>query len=104
MNSNKKLLIIYLYPYIFRKFHWEQNELKYYKQFADIEIHELYKIEHPHISSFAKVSFAEDKYIKTFSSFREWKLNFLNIISHLLSIFTLYHLYNSFFHYIFKLL
>lgn len=81
MNSKKKLIIIYLYPYIFRKFHWEQNEFKYYKQFADIEIHELYKIEHPHISSFVKSSFVEDKYIKTFSCFREWKLYFLNIIA-----------------------
>ena len=81
MNNEKKILIIYLYPFIFRKFHWIQNELKYYKQFADIEIHELYKIEYPHISHFNKLSFPEDKYIKNFSCFREWKLNFINIIT-----------------------
>lgn len=81
MNSKKKLLIIYLYPYIFRKFHWEQNELKYYKEFADVEIHELYKIEHPSISCFNKLSFSENKYIKTFTCFREWKLYFFNIIA-----------------------
>ena len=56
MNIKKKLLIIYLYPYIFRKFHWEVNEFKYYKEFADIEIHELYKVEYPHLSNFILTS------------------------------------------------
>jgi hypothetical protein len=83
MNIKKKLLIIYLYPYIFRKFHWEVNEFKYYKEFADIEIHELYKVEYPHLSNFKRLSFAEDRHIKTFTSLREWKSYFIDTILYL---------------------
>ncbi len=81
MNNNKKIIIVYLYPLIFRKFHWAQNEFNYYKEFSDIEVHELYKIEYPHITKIEKLNFREIKYIKNFSSFKEWKLYFINLIS-----------------------
>ena len=81
MKNNKKIIIVYLYSYIFRKFHWIQNECKYYKKFSNLEIHELYKIEHPHISHFKKLNFIENKYIKTFNNYREWKLHFINLIN-----------------------
>jgi len=79
----KNTYIIYLYPFFFRKYHWNRYEFDYLRKYSYIEVHELYKFQYPHIQKFKRNSYKEDKYIKNFSSYSEWKKYFLILIQEL---------------------
>lgn len=80
---NRNTYIIYLYPFFFRKYHWDRYEFNYLKKYFYVEIHELYKFQYPHIQKFKKKSYKEDKYVKNFASYNEWKKYFLNLVQEL---------------------
>ena len=75
--------IIYLYPFFFRKYHWDRFEFNYLKKYFDLEVHELYKFQYPHIQKFKRNSYKEDKCVKNFISYNEWKKYFLNLVQEL---------------------
>ena len=75
--------IIYLYPFFFRKYHWDRYEFNYLKKYFYVEVHELYKFQYTHIQKFKRNSYKEDKYVKNFTSYNEWKKYFLKLVQEL---------------------
>ena len=84
---NRNTYIIYLYPFFFRKYHWDRYEFNYLKKYFYVEVHELYKFQYPHIQKFKRNSYKEDKYVKNFTSYNinTKKESYLNFITNLSS-------------------
>lgn len=73
MNNPRKIKIIFLAPYRFKKFDIDRYEIKFFKKKFHIEIHDFSKLLYPHFNSSFKQNYATDKEIKIFKSFEKWK-------------------------------
>ena len=73
MNNPRKIKIIFLAPYRFKKFDIDRYEIKFFKKKFNIEIHDFSKLLYPHFNSSFKQNYATDKEIKIFKSFEKWK-------------------------------